>query len=324
VTTEAIPRYTVRDSSGDFTRLAAAQVAQDSLRGMQIGVTYPQTELGGDPGVARAYAAGVEELGYRYLLAYDHVVGADPAVHTGWGRGYTVHTTFHEPFVFFGYLAAITNLELVTGVIILPQRQTALVAKQAAEVDILSGGRLRFGVGLGWNAVEYEALDKDFTNRGRRIEEQVALLRRLWSEESVTFEGTWERVTGAGINPLPTQRPIPIWFGASSPAAWRRVGRLADGWFPQVLPGQGLEEAREIVDTAATEAGRDPATIPFEGRVHWAPEGGTAAVIDVVGRWEEAGASHLAINTMDSGLATVDDHLSVLADVARGLGLSRS
>ncbi|MBO0692307.1 MAG: LLM class F420-dependent oxidoreductase [Acidimicrobiaceae bacterium] len=291
---------------------------------MQIGVVFPQTELGGDPGVARAYAAGVEEFGYRHILAYDHVLGADPAVHTGWGRGYTVHTTFHEPFVFFGYLAAITDLELVTGVIILPQRQTALVAKQVAELDLLSGGKFRFGVGLGWNAVEYEALDKEFTNRGRRIEEQVALLRRLWSEESVTFAGRWERVTGAGVNPLPIRRPIPIWFGGSSPAAWRRIGRLADGWFPQSMPGRGLEEALEIVNGAAKEAGRDPATVPFEGRVRWEPEGGTADLIDVVGRWEAAGASHLAVNTMDSGLTTVDDHLSVLAEVAKGLGLDRS
>jgi probable F420-dependent oxidoreductase len=291
---------------------------------MQIGVTFPQTELGRDPGVARTYAAGVEELGYRHILAYDHVLGADPAVHTGWGRGYTVHSTFHEPFVFFGYLAAITDLELVTGVIILPQRQTGLVAKQAAEVDLLNGGKLRFGVGLGWNAVEYEALGKDFTNRGRRIEEQVALLRRLWSEDSVTFEGTWERVTGAGINPLPTKRPIPIWFGGASPVAWRRIGRLADGWFPQLLPGRGFEEAREIVDGAAAEAGRDPATIPFEGRVRWEPEGGTATAIDIVRSWEAAGASHLSVNTMDSGLVSVDDHLSVLAEVAKGLDLSPS
>lgn len=287
---------------------------------MQIGATFPQTELGGDPGVARAYAAGVEELGYRHILAYDHVLGADPAVHTGWERGYTVHTTFHEPLVFFGYLAAISDLELVTGVIILPQRQTGLVAKQAAEVDLLSGGKLRFGIGLGWNAVEYEALGKDFTNRGRRVEEQVALLRRLWTEQSVTFEGAWERVNGAGICPMPGRR-IPIWFGGSSPAAWRRIGRLADGWFPQVLPGEGLEEAREIVDASANQAGRDPASIPFEGRVRWDPETGTGHLVDAVRSWDAAGASHLSVNTMGSGLEGVDDHLSVLADVAKALGL---
>jgi probable F420-dependent oxidoreductase len=290
---------------------------------MRIGATFPQTELGGDPGVVRTYAAGVEDLGYTHILAYDHVLGADPSVHQGWNRPYDVHTTFHEPFVFFGFLAAITDLELVTGIIILPQRQTALVAKQAAEVDLLTGGKFRFGIGLGWNAVEYEALGKEFTNRGKRVEEQVALLRRLWSEESVTFDGTWEQVTGAGIAPPPVQQPIPVWFGGSSAAACRRIGRLADGWFPQVFPGEGLEEARAVVDAAAVEVGRDPAGIPFEGRARWEPEGGTAKLVEVIGSWEAAGASHLSVNTMGSGLATVDDHLVVLAETAKGLGLSR-
>src|SRR5947208_10578468 len=149
---------------------------------MQIGVVFPQTELGGDVGAVRAYAEGVTALGYAHLLAYDHVVGADPTVHTGWAGPYDVHTTFHEPLVMFGYLAAVTTtLELVTGVIILPQRQTVLVAKQAAEVDLLSEGRLRLGVGLGWNTVEYEALGETFTNRGRRLGEQIEVMRRLWT-----------------------------------------------------------------------------------------------------------------------------------------------
>src|SRR5687768_12853138 len=181
---------------------------------MQIGVVFPQTEIGAAVDDVRAYGLRLEELGLAHVLAYDHVLGADPAVHSPWTGPYDVHTTFHEPFVLFGYLAAITSLELVTGVIILPQRQTALVAKQAAEVDLLTRGRFRLGVGLGWNPVEYEALGKDFRNRGRRSEEQVSLLRRLLSEPSVTFEGRHERVTGAGIAPLPVQRPVPIWFGA--------------------------------------------------------------------------------------------------------------
>src|ERR1017187_1057017 len=197
---------------------------------MQIGVVFPQTEIGRDVGALRAYALRVEELGYAHLLAYDHVLGADPRVHQGWEGPYDVSTTFHEPFVLYGYLAAITSLELVTGIIILPQRQTALVAKQAAEVDLLTDGRFRLGVGLGWNPVEYEALGQDFTTRGRRIGEQVELLRRLWSERSVTYTGSYETVTGAGLAPLPVQRPIPVWFGAASPPAYRRAGRLADGW----------------------------------------------------------------------------------------------
>ena len=192
---------------------------------MRVGVVFPQTELGGDAGAVRAYARGVEQLGYAHLLAYDHVVGADPAIHQGWNGPYDVHTTFHEPFVLFGYLAAITTLELVTGIIILPQRQTVLVAKQAAEVDLLTRGHLRFGIGIGWNSVEYEALGKDFTNRGVRSEEQVALLRRLWTEQTVTHESANERITGAGIAPLPVQRPIPMWLGTRSmmwPMPWAR------------------------------------------------------------------------------------------------------
>jgi probable F420-dependent oxidoreductase len=282
---------------------------------MRVGVVFPQTEIGGDVGAVRAYAERVDELGFAHVLAYDHVLGADPAVHQGWAGPYDVHTTFHEPFVLFGYLAAVTSLELVTGIIILPQRQTALVAKQAAEVDLLTGGRLRLGVGLGWNAVEYEALGKSFADRGRRSEEQIALLRRLWTEQTVTHEGAHERVTGAGIAPMPVQRPIPVWFGAASERAFRRAGRLGDGWFPMVPPGPRLDEAKAIVDAAAVEAGRDPSSIGMEGRVSWGT-GGLDQVVDHAGRWRAAGASHVSINTMGAGLGSVDDHLAALASVA--------
>src|ERR1700683_4769883 len=146
---------------------------------MRIGVVFPQTELGGDVGAVRAYAQGTEELGFTHVLAYDHVVGADPAVHEGWARPYNVHTTFHEPIDLYGYLAALTSMELVTGVIILPQRQTVLIAKQAAEVDLLTGGNFRLGVGIGWNRVEYEALGQDFGTRGRGLGGQKGLLARL-------------------------------------------------------------------------------------------------------------------------------------------------
>ena len=236
---------------------------------MRIGVVFPQTEIGADVGAIHAYAEGVQQLGFTHVLVYDHVVGADPAVHAPWTGPYDVHTTFHEPMVLFGYLAAVTTLELVTGIIILPQRQTVLAAKQAAQVDLLTGGRFRFGVGLGWNTVEYEALGKDFSNRGRRLEEQILLLRRLWTEQTVTFEGTYDRVTGAGLAPLPVQRPIPVWIGAQSKPAYVRVGRLADGWFPQVQPGPQLQEARAVVDASAAAAGRDPASLGIEGRVSW-------------------------------------------------------
>jgi probable F420-dependent oxidoreductase len=287
---------------------------------VQIGVVFPQTEIGPDAGAVRAYAQQVEELGFAHLLAYDHVVGADPAVHQGWSGPYDVTTTFHEPMVLYGYLAAITSLELVTGIIILPQRQTALVAKQAAEVDLLTGGRFRLGVGLGWNPVEYEALDKDFTNRGRRLGEQVELLRRLWTEPSVTFEGTYERVTAAGLAPLPVQRPIPVWFGGQSPRAYARIGQLADGWFPQMPPGPRLDEARALVEQAAADAGRDPSALGLEGRVSWG-EGGAEELARHAGRWREAGATHLSVNTMRAGLGGVDGHLAALAVAAEALGI---
>ncbi len=234
---------------------------------MRIGVVLPQTELGGDPAAIRAYGQRVEELGFTHILAYDHVLGADPTVHQGWQGPYDIDSTFHEPFVVFGYLAAITSLELVTGVIILPQRQTALVAKQAAEVDLLTGGRFRLGVGLGWNTVEYEALGERFTNRGRRSEEQVELMRQLWTQRTVTFEGQYHTVTGAGLAPLPTQQPIPVWFGAASDRAYERAGRLADGWFPMLEPGPSLDQARERVERAAAAAGRTAADLGMEGRV---------------------------------------------------------
>jgi probable F420-dependent oxidoreductase len=281
---------------------------------MRIGVVFPQTELGGDVGAVRGYALGVEELGFRHVLAYDHVLGADPEFYQGWNGPYNVATTFHEPLVMFGYLAAITSLELVTGIIIAPQRQTAVLAKQAAEVDLLCNGRLRLGVGLGWNRVEYEALGQDFTTRGRRLSEQVGLMRRLWTERAVTFDGDFDKVTAAGLAPLPVQRPIPIWFGGQSPAAYRRIGRLADGWFPQVPPGPLLNEARQTVEAAAVAAGRDPASLGMEGRVTW--HGDEDELTARLESWRDAGASHVSVNTMGTGLAGVDAHLAALATVA--------
>jgi probable F420-dependent oxidoreductase len=215
----------------------------------------------------------------------------------------------------FGYMAAVaTSLELVTGVIILPQRQAVLVAKQATEVDLLCGGRLRLGVGVGWNPVEYEALGEDFTNRGKRSEEQVELMRLLWTQQSVTYHGRFHRVTGAGLAPLPIQRPIHVWFGAQSPRAYRRAGRLGDGWFPQMQPGPELDEARRIVLQAATESGRDPATIGMDGRVSWSRD--SEALSEALRDWVDAGATHVSINTMGAGLKSVDDHLDALAAAA--------
>ena len=287
---------------------------------MRTGVVFPQTEIGADAAAVRAYGEGVAALGFTHILAYDHVVGADPAAHPGWSGPYDEKSTFHEPLVLFGFLAAVTSLELVTGIIILPQRQTVLVAKQAAEVDLLTRGRFRLGVGLGWNAVEYEALGKRFDDRGRRMPEQIELMRRLWTETTVTHAGAHERVTGAGLAPLPVQRPIPIWFGAMSQPAYRRAGRLGDGWFPQVAPGPKLDEARAIVEQAAWEAGRDAKALGMEGRVSLGA-GGPEKLAEQAQRWRATGATHLSVNTMGAGLATVDAHLAALATVATALGL---
>ena len=288
----------------------------------QIGAVFPQTELGGDPGAIRAWVQAVGDLGYAHIAVFDHVIGADPQVHADWNRPYTVETTFHEILVLLGFVAALAPLELVSSVVILPQRQTVLVAKQAAEIDLLSEGRFRLGVGIGWNPVEFEALGQRFNNRGARFEEQIELMRRLWTEPSLSFEGRYERVTGAGIRPLPVQRPIPVWIGGSADVALARAGRLADGWFPQVQPGPKLEHAIAVVHGAAVEAGRDPAEIGMEGRVSLS-DVGIDGVPARVQAWREAGASHVAIGTMGAGLATVDDHLAALTTVAEYLKLER-
>ena len=234
---------------------------------MQIGVVYPELEVPTDPGSIRAYAQRVEELGYRHILVYDHVLGADPEVHVEWDGLHDIDTPFHEPFGLMAFLAALTSLELGTCVVVGPQRQTVLLAKQAAEVDVLTEGRLRLGLGSGWNPVEFEALGQAFATRGARLDEQIVLLRRLWTERSVTYEGRFDRVTGAGLLPLPVQRPIPIWLGGQSPVAYRRIGRVADGWFPYMGPWSEVEEALAIIEKAAVDAGRDPSTIGMDVRV---------------------------------------------------------
>jgi probable F420-dependent oxidoreductase len=285
---------------------------------MQIGVIYPQTELAPDPATVRAYVRGVEQLGFRHILAYDHILGADPAAYPGWDGPYDVDTTFHEPFILFGFLAAITQLEVATGIIIAPQRQTALIAKQAAEVDILAEGRFRLGVGIGWNRVEYESLGQDFRTRGRRVEEQIPLLRRLWTERAVDHDGEFDHIKGAGIAPLPVQRPIPIWLGGASVAAFRRIGRLADGWFPMTPPGERLDQARQHIAAGAAEAGREPGSIGMEGRIRASEEAPRH-----VEKWRAAGASHVTVDTMMAGHQGVDGHLKALDQAAKALDLRR-
>jgi len=278
---------------------------------MQIGVVFPQTEIGTDAGVIREFGQAAEQLGYHHILAYDHVLGANPASRPGWRPPYTHQSTFHEPFVLFGYLAGLTKtIELVPGVVILPQRQTALVAKQAAALDVLSGGRLRLGIGIGWNPVEYEALGESFNDRGQRSEEQVKLLRLLWTRELVSFEGRWHKVSDAGINPLPVQRPIPIWFGGGHDRVLRRLARLGDGWFPQ-LPPEKCRGAIEKITAYAREAGRDPKTIGIEGRMTISAAS-AETWNEQVNAWKEVGATYLGVNTMNSGFSNPAAHIDAI------------
>lgn len=279
---------------------------------MRIGTVFPQTEIGSDPAPIRQYAQTVEGLGYSHILAYDHVLGASTASRPDWSGPYTSETIFHEPFVLFGYLAALTQrVELVTGVLILPQRQTALVAKQAAEIDVLSGGRLRLGIGLGWNEVEYEALGESFATRGARIEEQIAVLRALWSGHAIAYSGRWHRIEDAGINPLPIRHTIPIWIGGSAESVLKRVARLADGWFPLMPPNEKAREMIERLHAYAREVGRDVRTIGIEARldVSQTPEAEWASYADA---WGQLGATHLGINTMEAGYTTLAQHLETL------------
>ena len=277
---------------------------------MHIGVTFPQNEIGADPIVIRDYAQAAEALGYTHLVVFDHVLGADPTHRPGW-RGYTQRDMFHEPFVLFGYLAALTHLELVTAVIILPQRQTALVAKQAAQVDILTGGKLRLGVGVGWNPVEYEALGMDFHTRGRVIEEQVEVLRLLWSQEIVSYKGQYHNITGAGLNPLPLHRSIPIWMGGGAEVLLRRTARLGDGWFPQGYPNDQMGETIERLRGYTREAGRDPAQMGIEARMS-AREGNLDEWVKQTKAWQALGATHISINTMGAGYTSPDEHIDAM------------
>ncbi len=284
---------------------------------MKIGVVFPQTEIGADPDVVANFAIVAESLGYDHLLAYDHVLGANTASRPDWQGPYTSKSMFQEPLVLFSYLAALTTtIELVTAVVILPQRQTALVAKQAACVDVLSKGRLRFGVGTGWNAVEYEALGANFNDRGHRSEEQIDLLRQLWREEAITFSGEAHTITDAGLNPLPPNKNIPIWLGGMAPQVIERVGRLADGWFPFV--NKGLSEQIQQVQESAKRAERNPADIGIECIIP------SDTDPDRIKALRDMGVTHVAMVTMNQGLrdpaAHVDaitrarDNLSTLLD----------
>lgn len=296
---------------------------------MQFGVVFPQTEIGADPGAIREYVQAAEEMGYSYIFIADHVLGADPQHHQHVANSYYTHqSVIHEQLVTLGFIASVTkNMDLITGVLILPQRQTALVAKQAAEIDVLSGGRLKLGVGVGWNHVEYEALGQDFHTRGRRCEEQIAVLRALWTQEAVNFEGRWHRITHAGLNPLPVQRPIPIWLGAGGSASpvpvepvMRRIARVADGWFPSFPPNDEGREAVERVRSYAREAGRDPAEIGMIGRLRLPGKQPEDWVNEVQG-WRELEATHVSVEARRGVLSSVDGHIDAIRQVKEVIGV---
>jgi probable F420-dependent oxidoreductase len=287
---------------------------------MQIGVVYPQTELRGDPTAVRRIGRAAEEMGFDHLLAYDHVLGAVHADRTRQLTGpYTEHDPFHDPFVMFAYLAGITDrIQFATGVLVLPQRQTALVARQAADVDLLSGGRLRLCVGVGWNHVEYEALGQDFRTRGARQEEQIELLRRLFTEPVVDFSGRFDRVDRAALVPKPA-RPIPIWLGGSSEAAFERAARLADGFIFDGGIGNtvdalnGLRDRVRAVGRSVEHFGADCVA---------RPQGGLDDLTAEIAAWREAGGTHVSVLSMGLGLDSADGHVDYFASVAEALSLS--
>jgi probable F420-dependent oxidoreductase len=287
---------------------------------VQAGAIFPQTECGTDVAAIAAFVQAVEAMGYDHLFVADHVLGADPRHHAHPSLAtYSHEAVVHEALTLLAYLAAITRrLTLATGILILPQRQTALVAKQAAQIDVLSGGRLRLGIGVGWNAVEFEALNETFDNRGRRSAEQIEVLRLLWTRPVVEFRGAFHRISHAGLNPTPIQRPIPIWFGVGSreqpvppDAALRRIARLADGWSPNFAPDAQGQALVARVHAYAREAGRDAARLPLEGRIRLAGQGpeGWARQVQA---WKALGATSVIAEPRNAGGRFPDGHLDVL------------
>lgn len=291
---------------------------------MNFGVTYPQTEMPADRDHVVRFFRTAQDAGFQHVTAYDHVLGADVSDRPDWPEGrYTVDDSFREPFVLFGFAAALVDLELMTAVLVLPQRQTALVAKQAAELSVFTGGRFHLGAGVGWNEVEYGCLDTSFSDRGARIEEQIQVLRLLWSQDVVHFTGRYHRIDGAGIKPRPVA-PVPIWLGggrgafgsgASAGRARRvldRVARLADGWMPNVLPGAELAEALAYVRARSADAGRDPAGLGLQGNVFARRNAGEGALHRQIDAWMDAGATRVTVNAIGGGFSS-DEHIELLS-----------
>jgi probable F420-dependent oxidoreductase len=286
---------------------------------MRLGVVFPQTEFNGDAAAIRDYAQTAESLGFSHIVAYDHVLGANPDRPGGWHGPYTYQSPFHEVFVLLSYMAALTkSIEFATAVLILPQRQTALVARQAATLDYLSGGRFRLGVGLGWNEVEYSALNENFHTRGKRIEEQVDLLRKLFTQELVNFTGKWHTIPDAGINPLPIQRPIPIWFGGSAEAALKRIAKIADGWMCTQRTPELARPVHDLLVKYLEEAGRSIGSFGIEARILYG-DGQPDSWLSAIEQWIEMGATHISFNTMGSGFNSPAQHIDAVQKMAKAV-----
>ena len=297
--------------------------------GLNIGVTLPLIDVGGAPETARRFARMAEDLGYHHLAAPDHVLGVNADSRPDWDAGRnTSADLFHDPFVLFGFLAGCTSrIGFSTQVLILPQRQTALVAKQAASLDVLSGGRFRFGIGVGWNPVEYVALGEDFSNRGQRSEEQVEAMRALWADPHVTFKGRWHDIDDAGINPLPIARSIPLWFGGHKDVTLRRIAKWGDGWIMLAYPlGEAADAEFAKLKRFVEEAGRDPADVGIEVWVSTA-EGGPDDWKRAAEAWARAGVTHVTLNNVFGRMhhvripeTTLDAHLRAMEAYWRAVG----
>ncbi len=289
-------------------------------RPTRLGAFFPTRDAPADRAWIRDWAQAAEGIGLDFVEVSDHVLGADRAARPDFEGLYDVDDAFHETFCTLAFMAAATErVGLASGVLILPQRQTALVAKQAAQVDVLSGGRLRLGVGVGWNPVEYEALGEDWTTRGRRQAEQVALMNRLWTERAVDFEGEFDAVRHAGIAPLPIQRPIPVWFGGGAPATLRRAARLGQGWIPLGNPGSKMAATLAELRGHVAAEGRDPAAFGIEAWIRYG-DGNPDGWAETAARWRELGATHLTLYTSGQGAGPLDRQIEAMRRFAEAAG----
>ena len=292
---------------------------------MKIGAVFPQTEIESDPAIIKDFAQSVEDMGFNHLIAYDHVVGKNTTNIPDWNMPYNHESSFQEPLMLFSFLAGVTSrLAFMSGVMILPQRQTALVAKQAANLDVYCGGQFRLGVGIGWNKVEYDALNENFDNRARRVEEQIEFLRHCWTEQTFIYKNAFHNMDDGGILPLPIQRPIPVWIGGVSEAAMKRAARIGDGWLPYGLPGEKAESTMQVFTDMVRAEGRDPASVPVESMIFMGstlgdPVRPVEVAVKEARQWKSAGADYISFDTMGSNFKGINEHIAALDQFKKGM-----